>query len=75
MGCTFPVVSLDLASMPFPRQSFSNLMGCIKLTGELLKMQNHGFQPRHPDSMGLQWDAKICTFSKIPVAESQALDD
>lgn len=76
MGCTSPVVSLDLASMLFPKQNFSNLTGCIELTRELLlKMQNHGFQHRHADSVGLQWDNKICTFSKIPVAKSQALDD
>lgn len=31
-----PVVTSHLGSMPFPRQRFSNLIDCIRLTKELL---------------------------------------
>ena len=40
----FPVVSFCLASLPFPRQSFSNLMLHVRLNeGNFLKMQIHAF--------------------------------
>lgn len=33
-----PVLSFGLASLLFPRQSFSNLLVCVRLTQEFLKI-------------------------------------
>lgn len=69
------MVSSQFDNMLVPRQNFTNLIKCIRLPNKLFfKKKMHVFYRRHPDSMDLQGEAEICIFSKLPVAENQALD-